>query len=321
MLGAWTIGNAQAKVAYRPWAPEPNEVKLAFTFQTMVGCNNRLQVIVTATNSAGMAMSTARLLTVHHGVSFLDLHLAPNGRPVASWIDDRDIIRTVVGLPTGALGAPVHYQGVRDLSSEVGIGFAHDDEGDTIFAYLSGSWGHTQKLMMMTSTMGRRFIRPRAIASIPPESGETWLYAGGRHSLLAIWTHTTQRVDFIEHFYARRGSVFGALGATTRVDETHFPYHEATGFLDARGESVIIHRAPAAHHPSQFELIAYIAPANGAFQASQVAPRLRNCGLNEGEELEVKPIVTNSDGQAVFTVTCEGGSSLNGHHYLIRYTP
>ena len=47
---------------------------------------------------------------------------------------------------------------------------------------------------------------------------------------------------------------------------------------------------------------------------------LRNCGLNEGEEIEAS-IATSSSGRAVFYVTCEEGSHQEGSQYLIRYTP
>jgi hypothetical protein len=269
----------------------------------------------------GEPLHIAKLLTVPSGVSYLDLHLAPDGQPIASWVDDGDIIRTTTGLSTGALSPPVHFQGIPKLS--YGIGFTHDDEGDTVFAYVSGpetiSAPHT--LMMMASSNGGRFTRPHSIAAIPPHTSEVSVYAGGRRSVLAIWTYVSENT-LREHFYAQRGSVFGGFGRRAQVDETEFPDDEATGFIDSRGRSVIIHRGPVPHHPKAFELDAFTAPPHGPFRHThRIAPSVRDCGLNLEEELDVQPIATSLNGQAVFYVTCGEGSHQEGSQYLIRYTP
>ena len=95
---------------------------------------------------------------------------------------------------------------------------------------------------------------------------------------------------------------------------------DTTGFIDSYGRSVVIQRGPVAHHSEDFELDAFTAQLNGPFGRPQrIAPTLRNCGLNEGGEIEAS-IATSSNGR-VFYVTCGEGSHQEGSQYLIRYTP
>lgn len=197
------------------------------------------------------------VLTVPHGFAYFDLHLEPDGRPVASWIDDEDTIRTVTGSLTGALGRPMRFQHIPKVSEvEVAqaqaVGFTHDDKGDTIFAYLTGGLGGPKKLMMMTSADGGPFSRPRQVASLPSETDETSLVAGGHRSLLVLWTHIQRNA---EHFEGRRGNVFGNFDRQFQVDATpYFGVGVTTGFIDSYGRSVVIQRGPVAHHSEDFEL-------------------------------------------------------------------
>ncbi len=137
-------------------------------------------------------------------------------------------------------------------------------------------------------------------------------------ALLVLWTHTQRNV---EHFEARRGSVFGSFDGQFQVDATpYFGVGDTTGFIDSYGRSVVIQRGPVAHHSEDFELDAFTAQLNGPFGRPQrIAPTLRNCGLNEGGEIEAS-IATSSNGR-VFYVTCGEGSHQEGSQYLIRYTP
>lgn len=278
-----------------------------------------------AFGQVGKPLQTAKLLTVPHGFAYLDLHLEPDGKPVASWIDDGDTIRTVIGSLTGALSTPIRFQHIPKVSETAiaqaqAVGFTHDDQGDTIFAYRSGHPEGPQKLMMMTSTDGSLFSRPREVTSLPAETNEASLVAGGHRSLLALWTRTHGNT---EHFEARRGSVFGSFGRQFQLKVT--PYFGAgvtMGLIDSHGRSVVIQRGPIAHHPYDFELEAFTPQWDGPFGRPQrIAPMLRNCGLNEGGTIEIQPIATSTNGRAVFYVTCEEGSHQEGSQYLIRYTP
>jgi hypothetical protein len=265
----------------------------------------------------GGSLRTARLLTVAHGVSFLDLHLAPDGRAVASFLDDGDVIRTVTGLSSGALRAPGRFRVVSHLVT--GVGFVHDDRGDTVFAYVTGSWLEGGKLMMIAGTSaGTRFGAPRRIASIPPEAGEIVLSAGGARSVLALWTISH---GLTSRFYASRASVFGSLAPLVEVDRTEFPDEEATGFVDSQGRSIVVHRGPDTRHAGQFEQQAFIAAPNGPFRGPyRLAPELPGCSLNTGEDLDIQPIATSPNtAQAVLYLTCNEPGEREGPQYLIRY--
>ncbi len=258
---------------------------------------------------------------LHTSISIFE----PDGRPVASWIDDGDTIRTVTGSLTGAFSAPMHFQHIpkvseTEIAQAQAVGFTHDDEGDTIFAYLSGHPEGPKKLMMMTSTDGSLFSHPREVTSLPPETDEASLVAGGHHTLLALWTYTQGNT---EHFEASRGSVFGNLGGQFAIRATPYFGAEVTrGFIDSHRRSVVLQRGPIAHHPYDFELDAFTAQWNRPFGRPQrIAPALRNCGLNEGEEIDIQPIATSSNGRAIFYLTCQEGSHQEGSQYLIRYTP
>jgi hypothetical protein len=268
----------------------------------------------------GAPLHKAKLLTVPNGVRFPDLHLAPSGRAVASWVDDAEIIRTVTGLRSGALRRSIHFQQIHGLCTSFpevcpGIGFTHDDQGATVFAYLSGPEEGAERLMTMTSTSGARFTRPRAIASIPPKSSEISLYAGGRRALLAIFNH---KPGENQHLEALRGSVFADLGAPAQVDETPYSDNKLNGFVDSRGRSVIVHPAPVPNHPTEFELVAFSAQSDRPFGATQrIAPALANYGLGGAAE----PIATSPHGDAVFDVTDDEEGEQRRRQYLIRYTP
>jgi hypothetical protein len=272
----------------------------------------------------GKPLQTAKLLTAPRGFAYLDLHLEPDGRPVVSWIDDGDTIRTVTGSLTGALSTPVHFQHIptvseTNIAQAQAVGFTHDDEGDTTFAYISGNPEGPQKLLMMTSTYGSPFSRPREVASLPRETDRASIVAGGHRSLLALWTYTRGSTEHIEY---RRGSAFGSFGRQFQIETTPYTGAGGTGFIDSYGRAVLIQPDAVAHHSSHFELDAFTAQQNSPFaHRQQIAPMLRDCGLNLGETIGIQPIATSPNGRAVFYATCEYGSHQEYSQYLIRYTP
>jgi hypothetical protein len=282
----------------------------------------------------GKRLHTARLLRVPGEVRWLDLHLAPDGTPVASWIDDGDIVRTVSGRPNGALRSPRRIQRIPGYRESTGsgspVGFSHDDSDDTVFAYLSGPSERTQRLMTITSTSGGRFTHARVIASIPPESGRPSLYVGGDGALLAIWTWThTRKANVTEHFEASRGSVLGSFAKPIRLGETPFTLSEfqQAGFLDSHGRAVIIQARRAAHRPNHYELVALTAQPDRPFgRPRPIAPALLDCPIDGGTPQyeappDLEPIATSPNGRAVLLATCGEGSGQGGSQYLIRYTP
>jgi hypothetical protein len=281
----------------------------------------------------GGPLQSTELRTTRRGVTSIDLHEGTNGRPVASWVENEDVIRTAAGSPTGALPSPAGFQVVPKLRGRPGheggieVGFTHDDEGDTVFAYLLPAKGGSQKLTTIVSRMAGRFSRPRAIASIPPKSGDVALYAGGRKSLLAIWDSERLHAPY-EHFDALVDGVFEGFDTKTRLDESYSPnvastaFIGFTGFQDSHARSVMIHEAPAVGHPHHFEMYAVSAQAHRPFgHPRRIAPGLRNCGLVTGAESGVESVANSSNGQAVVYLTCGEESGQEGSQYVVRYTP
>ncbi|MHB1538296.1 MAG: hypothetical protein ACYCYN_07325 [Solirubrobacteraceae bacterium] len=266
----------------------------------------------------GGPFHTVRLVDAREGPSLLNLHVAPDGRPVASWLQDRDVVGVASGRPAGGFRPAVRLRRVRKLRE--GVGFAHDGAGDTLFAYLSGPKGTAQGLMVMAITASGRFVRPRRIMSVPLYGSGVEVYAGGLRSVLVTW----QGEGFTRRtlIYARRGSVFGRFGRRLIVDDGAEHLIETVGLIDSHRRSLMINRGDVAHHPNQFDLVAFTArPGRPFSRARRIAPRLHNCGLEGSGELDLKPIASSPNGEAVFYLTCEEGSGQEGSQYLIRYMP
>ncbi len=258
-------------------------------------------------------LRTAQLLAVSGAVNFLNLQLAPDGRPIANWIDDGDIIRTVTGRSSGALRSPTRSQGIHGYGS--GLGFSHDSEGHTVFAYLSGPPEGTRRLVAITSTNGGRFRHARVIAPIPANSSTPSLYADGHGFLLVTWTHTRQS-HFTMHFEALRGSVGGGFTRPVQLGELPLSESDFTGFLDSEGQAVIIQPRRAAHHFHGYELVALTAQSDRSFERPRpIASQLLDCGIDK------EAFVASPNGHAVLVVDCNEGSGQRGSQYLIRYTP
>lgn len=124
----------------------------------------------------GMPLHAAQLKRVNKGIQSIHLNLAANGDPIASWRQNVDEVQTVEGSTTGALPDPASVHRVPALakgSEEEHLSedqeFASDPQGDTLFAYLAGSFEHRERVMTITSTRGHPFSRARLIAMTGPE--------------------------------------------------------------------------------------------------------------------------------------------------------
>ncbi len=267
----------------------------------------------------GGPFHTVRLVAARKGPSLLNLHLAPDGRPVASWLQDRDVVGLAGGRPAGASRPAVHLRRVRKLRD--GVGFTNDGAGDTLFAYLSGPEGTAQRLMLTGFTAAGRFLRPRRIMSVPAFGYGVEVFAGGRRFVLAVWS-VEDSSALRTRIYARRGSVFGRFGRRLIVDDGAEHLIETVGLIDSHRRSLLINRGDVAHHPNEFDLVAFTArPARPFSRARRIAPSLHNCGLQGSGELDLEPIASSPNGAAVFYLTCEEGSGQEGSQYLIRYMP
>jgi hypothetical protein len=262
----------------------------------------------------------ARVITAPRGISLIHLSLAPNGDPVASWLQDGDKLLSVSGSHTGTLHRPKGVQRIPRLSEPAG--FATQAGSDTVFAYF---WDYAEgisrpqtcsrcsrsRLMTISSRAGGPFGRPRQISFIN-EAIETTL-AGRHHFLMAVWAKS---FHFGEegHLYVQRGSVFGRFGAPEALGlGSH-----AQAFADSHGDSVIVYRRPAIHNQNTDEIVAVSARSGHRFGPPRpLAPHLKGCELDNGSEIDPQSIATSPAGYAALYITCEEGAA----QYLIRYTP
>lgn len=265
-------------------------------------------------------LHVARVITAPRGISLTHLSLAPNGDPVASWLQDGDKLLSVSGSRTGALHRPKGVQRIPRLSEPAG--FTTQAWGDTVFAYF---WDYPEgasrpqtcsrcsrsRLMRISSRAGGPFGRPRQISFINDAIEAT--LAGGHHFLMAVWAKS---FHFGEegHLYVRRGSAFGRFGAPQALGFGSHPQ----AFADSQGDSVIIYRRPAIHNQNTDEIVAVTARPGHRFGPPRLlAPHLKGCELDNGNEIDPQSIATSPAGYAVLYITCEEGAA----QYLIRYTP
>ncbi|HTA15333.1 MAG TPA: hypothetical protein VK781_10810 [Solirubrobacteraceae bacterium] len=264
-------------------------------------------------------LHVARVTTAPRRISLTHLSLAPNGDPVASWLEDGDKLLSVSGSHAGALHESKRVQRIPRLSEPAG--FATQAGGDTVFAYF---WDYpegasrpqtcsrcSRTRLMMSARAGGAFGRPRQISFVN-EAIEATL-AGGHHFLIAVWAKS---FHFAEegHLYVRRGSVSGRFGAPQALGFGSHPQ----AFADSHGNSVIVYRRPAIHDQSTDEVVAVTAQPGHRFGPPRpLAPHLKGCELANGGEIDPQSIATSPAGYAVFYITCEEGAA----QYLIRYTP
>jgi hypothetical protein len=264
-------------------------------------------------------LHVARVITAPRGISVTHLSLAPNGDPLASWLQDGDKLLSVSGSRMGALHRPKGVQRIPPLSEPVG--FAKQAGGDTVFAYF---WDYPEgasrpqtcsrcsrsRLMMMSARAGGPFGRPRQISFIN-EAVEATL-AGGHHFLMAVWAKS---FHFVEegHLYVQRGSVSGRFGAPQALGFGSHPQ----AFVDSHGDSVIIYRRPVIPNQNTDEIVAVTArPGHRFGHPRPLAPHLKGCELANGGEIDPQSIATSPAGYTVLYITCEETAQ-----YLIRYTP
>ncbi len=269
-----------------------------------------------AFGQVGGTLHTQRLLSAPHGVQLEDLHLAPNGSAVASWLDYGTGPQTASEAPRGGLRPPA--QPGRVPAMVEALGFSHDYAGDTIFAFRTDQLYTPSRLEVMVSHNGRRFRSPHVVAQLPELAGPT-VFAGGDRSILAIWG---AEHGHVEHRFARRDSVSGSLGRTVEIERGFRLSTILGGFIDSRDRSLIIYQRPVNNRFETFEVDALLAQPGRLFGGRvRVASNLHNCTISVGE-FDEPPIANSPNGQAVFDLTCEEfEEGPNAGQYLVRYTP
>ncbi len=258
------------------------------------------------------------LATAAKGVTLPHLGLAPDGDPIASWLEDeRSKIRTVGGLRSGALNRPTRVQSLQHLaqaprSFSQAVGFSSNEAGDTEFAYLSGSRSFDfSKMLLTSSSAGGPFRRARTVFS-GREVGGGEIVAGGHGVVLALPESPAEigLLGSVSSPFLRRVTV--EAGGTTQ------------GWVDSQGRAVIVYEQPFGKNETDItdHLEAVTAAPGQPFTLPrQVAPQLddKECALNT-ESDEPSPIASSPNGRAIIYVTCTPRNG-NPEQYLIRYTP
>jgi hypothetical protein len=255
----------------------------------------------------GAPLHTAGLTTTPLRISARTL--APGASPFASWLgwsgrygSEVGMLYTAAASPSGMLERVEHSRRVLGVGGEE-IGFANDDEGDTVFAYEPVS--NTEKnneVVIVSSARGRPFSHRRVVARVPGLALPR-LAAGGHRALLLTWTESNR-------IYAQSGSVFGPFGKPAYIGREE---GSRDAFLDSRGRAVIVFDRPVGHRHGLWEELAVIGqPARPFGRPDRIAPLLGGGVLGFGPTLAA----VSPDGHAVILVEGEGG-----REYMIRYTP
>ena len=192
-----------------------------------------------AYGKVGQRLHTRSVLHVPGQIDFLDLHLEPDGRPVASWIDDGSILRTDIGSVREGLGVSRRFQAL--FGNQEGVGFTHDARGHTVFASVLG-----KHLMIIASSDGGKFGDAHRIATLPSNATAPEVRAGGDAVLLVSWVaqYVVGRDEgSSDRFDVELGHIFGAtsppfqlpVATNSEADEG-----QARSFVDSQGRAVLI---------------------------------------------------------------------------------
>ncbi len=299
LTALWTLGAGEFEESYEGGGP----VRLREAFGPFGG-----------------PYDTQTLMSAPGGIWDYALTTASDGRPLASWVDDGNELRTVTGLQTGALHRSHRVQplpglaNTTSLAKESSYGFSTNNRGETLFAYQTPAPHGKSRLLTVTSRDGSPFSRPRLIRTIPPEIPSGRALLGPQDTLLASWDHWTKAShDGIQQDVSRFavGGLSSPLGPSVRVPA--FP-GEPVGFVGGKSEAVVIYR----HHEKRgFLLDAILARRGQPFGKPHLLdPGLYNCGIDYGGDSLLPPIESGPDGNAILLMTCE-----DNHQYMIRYTP
>jgi hypothetical protein len=155
----------------------------------------------------------------------------------------------------------------------------------------------------MTSTNGRRFRRPRLLATLGPEANTPTIVTGGNQMLLLFWSCIAE-IHACTSTWARRTAIFGPLTAPLEVGA------HPEGFIDSHGRTVI---AYTRNHGIEAITAQPGKPFGAPHRISSPNSYCKVGPAGEGGE-SPRP---SRNGAAIFYYSCESTE----RQYLIRYTP
>jgi len=273
-----------------------------------------------AYGKVGRRLHTRSVLQVPGQIDFLDLHLEPDGRPVASWIDDGSILRTDIGSVREGLGVSRRFQAL--FGNQEGVGFTHDARGHTVFASVLG-----KHLMIIASSDGGKFGDAHRVATLPSNATKPEVRAGGDAVLLVSWIaqYVVGRDEgSSDRFDIELGHIFGVVSAPRQLPVATNSEADENGtrsFVDSQGRAVLI-ASRYTHNLEHYEPVVFVAKEDQHFGPPiPIASNLLNCPfqLERTEtEQEVEP---NRGGEAIFETLCEERSGRVHQTYFVRFKP
>lgn len=165
----------------------PKSITAVWTAGARLEDNGKPAQVDEAFGPIGGRLRALNLATATVGAGMItNLGLAPNGAPVASWVDGAGHLATVKGSLTGALSRPRRTQVIPDFGSAGG--FANDDAGDTALLYWTKVTSFDTQVMLVSSRDGGPFGHRRLLERVETDSYDSVpgssLRLGGHQSLL-----------------------------------------------------------------------------------------------------------------------------------------
>ncbi len=250
----------------------------------------------------------------------LELSQAPDGSPIAGWLQDSKMVRTAAGGLSGELtprpreqtlpvGEFAGLEGSRPSESSL---FSDDSEGDIFISYLTGNpHASRERLTVQMSHRAGPFGRPRVLArprhlSFAPAG----LVSGGRGRLLAWW-ECAPGPRHCERMRARSADMSGGLDGVIPVGA------RPNAFIDAHGRTTVLYR----RHHAIYAISA--TPGRSFGHPQRISPVGRRCTLGYGavEGETEAPLAASPGGVSLFYMTCRDRPGAERHALLIRYTP
>jgi hypothetical protein len=273
-----------------------------------------------AYGKVGQPLHTRSLLHVDGHIRSLDLHLEPDGRPVASWIDDGNILRTDIGSVREGLPVSRRFQALP--GDQEAIGFTHDAQGHTVFAYALGN-----HVMIIASTDGGKFAYAHRIATLPSNATQPEVRAGGDTVLLVSWIaqYVVGRDEgSSDRFDVELGHIFGTTSPPLQLPvatNSEADEGQARSFIDSQGTAVLI-ASRYKHNLDHYEPVVFVAEEGQQFGPPiPIAPKLLNCPFELERTSTEQGIEPNRGGEAIFETLCEENSGRFHQWYFVRFKP
>jgi hypothetical protein len=275
-----------------------------------------------AYGKVGRPLHRRSVLQVPGHMRFLDLHLEPDGRPVASWIDDGSILRTDIGSVREGLPVSRRFRALP--GKQEAVGFTHDARGHTVFAYVLG-----KHLMIRASSDGGKFGDAHRVATLPSNAIQPAVRAGGDAVLLVSWIaqyvvgHDEGSSD---RFDVELGHIFGDISPPFQLpvatnSEADYEGDATRSFVDSHGRAVLI-ASRYAHGLVHYEPVLFVAGEDQRFGPPiPFASNLLNCPFELGRTSTEQEIEPNRGGEAIFETLCEENSGRFHQTYFVRFKP